>query len=75
VFEDERGKMEVADLNPNLLPVFGGNGGGISSEFVLPVSCLAAAALSAYFCLMKRSIAASASSASMGMGGLVFWGL
>jgi hypothetical protein len=35
-FEDN-GKIDDADLNPNLLPVFGGRGGGWSSEFVLPV--------------------------------------
>lgn len=66
--------MEDADLKPNLLPVFGGSGGGWSSEFVLPVLCLVGgfAALSTYFCRMNLSIAESASSASKGTGGLVF---
>lgn len=41
-FED-KGKMDEADLKPNLLPGFGGNGGGWSSEFVLPVLFCAAA--------------------------------
>lgn len=74
---DESGNIEEADLNPNLLPVFGGNGGGWSSEFVLPVLCLAGAFtdLSTYFCLMNLSNAESASSTSNGIGGFVFWGL
>lgn len=41
---EESGKMEEADLKPNLLPVLGGSGGGWSSELeLLPVSCRAAA--------------------------------
>ncbi len=66
--------MLEADLKPNLLPVFGGRGGGWSSEFVLPVLCLVGGltALSWYFCRMNLSIAESASSASKGTGGLVF---
>jgi hypothetical protein len=69
--------MEEADLKPNLLPVFGGRGGGWSSEFVLPVLCFAGGLtdLSTYFCRMNLSIAESASSASKGIGGRVFWGL
>jgi len=34
---EDRGNIEDADLKPNLPPVFGGKGGGWSSEFVLPV--------------------------------------
>lgn len=74
VFEDESGNMEEADLKPNLLPVLGGKGGGWSSEFVLPVSCLAAA-LSAYLLRMNLSMAESASSASIGTGGRLLVGL
>lgn len=74
---EESGKIELADRKPNLLPVLGGKGGGLSSEFVLPVSCLFGALidLSWYFCLMNLSIAISASSASTGMGGFAFCGL
>lgn len=35
-FEDN-GKIEDADLNPNLPPVFGGRGGGSSEPVLLPV--------------------------------------
>lgn len=66
--------MDEADLKPNLLPVFGGNGGG-SSEFVLPLLCCRIGALTAlcwYFCRINLSMAESASSASKGIGGLVF---
>lgn len=73
-FED-RGNMEDADLKPNLCPVFfGGSGGGWSSEFVLPVLFRACAvtALSWYFCLINLSMAESASSTSIGMGGRAF---
>jgi hypothetical protein len=38
-FEDI-GSIDETDRKPNLLPVFGGGGGGMSSEFVLPVSFL-----------------------------------
>lgn len=74
---EDNGKIDEADLKPNLLPVFGGRGGGWSSEFVLPVFCRACAltTLSWYFCLMNLSIAESASSASNGTGGLVLSGL
>lgn len=77
---EESGKMEDADLRLNLLPVFGGSGGGWSSELVLPVfwrdcPCANGFLLSAYFCRINRSIAESASSASIGIGGLVFLGL
>jgi hypothetical protein len=74
---EDNGKIDEADLKPNLLPGFGGSGGGWSSEFVLPVFCRACAliALSWYFCLINLSIAESASSASNGTGGLVFSGL
>ena len=74
VFEDDSGNIDEADLRPNLLPVLGGGKGGWSSEFVLPVSCLFAAR-SAYFPRMKRSIAESASSASIGIGGFALLGL
>jgi hypothetical protein len=40
---DDNGKMDEVDLKPNLLPVFGGRGGGWSSEVELPVSCRVAA--------------------------------
>jgi hypothetical protein len=68
---EESGKIDDADLKPNLLPVFGGRGGGWSSEFVLPVLFRTGAltARSMYFCLMNLSIAESASSTSNGMGG------
>lgn len=72
---EESGKIEEADLKPNLLPGFGGKGGGWSSEFVLPVLFLAvgfAAALSIYLPLMNLSIAESASSTSKGIGGFAF---
>jgi hypothetical protein len=74
--------MDEADRNPNLLPVFGGSGGGVSSDSVLPVvpvSCRTGACarpppklLSWYFCLINRSMAESASSASNGMAGFAF---
>ncbi len=69
--------MDDADLKPNLLPVFGGSGGGLSSEFVLPVLFRAGPSntLSWYFFRMNLSIAESASSASNGIGGLVLLGL
>lgn len=72
-------KPELLDRKPkpNFLPGLGGKGGGSSLQLpvpVLPVLCLAAGAalpgmkaLSSYFCRMYFSIAASASSASMGM--------
>lgn len=74
---DDRGKIDEADLKPNLCPGFGGRGGGWSSEFVLPVLCLTGgfAALSWYFCLMNLSIAESVSSASKRTGGRWFWAL
>lgn len=74
---EDNGKIEDADLNPNLIPVLGGRGGGWSSEFVLPVCCCVCAlgVRSWYFCLINLSIAESASSASKGMGGLAFCGL
>ena len=70
--------MEDADRNPNLLGVFGGNGGGVSSDPVLPVSCLRDDELSPvvmYLALIYRSMAESASSASIGTGGLLPSGL
>lgn len=71
---DDNGKIDEADRKPNRLPVLGGRGGGWSSEFVLPVFCLVCALIvrSWYFCRMNLSIAASTSSASKGIGGLVF---
>jgi hypothetical protein len=74
---DPSGKMEEADLKPNLLKVLGGSGGGVSSDSVLPVLCLfvEAKGLFMYFARMKRSMAVSASSASIGTGALLFWGL
>lgn len=72
---EESGKIEEADLNPNLLPVFGGSGGGWSSELeLLPVS-FREAARSEYFPRINLSIAESASSASKGIGGFALLGL
>jgi hypothetical protein len=73
-FFEESGKMEDADLKPNLLPVLGGRGGGWSSEFVLPVLFRSGAltVLSIYFCRINLSIAESASSTSNGIGGFAF---
>ena len=70
LFLEDKGNIEEADLKPNLDPVFGGNGGGWSSEFELPVSCRAATACSWYFARINLSIAESASSISNGIGGL-----
>lgn len=71
--------MEDADLKlePNLLNVFGGSGGGVSSDSVLPVLCLLVEArgLFIYLARINRSIAVSASSASIGTGGRLFVGL
>ena len=65
---------------PNLLPCFGGSGGGCSSELrVLPVLWRAAGrrwppekSCWSYFCLINLSNTASTSSTSSGIGGLVF---
>lgn len=69
---DERGNMDEADRNPNLLEFLGGNGGGVSSlklgDLGLPGTLTV---LFMYFFRMKRSMAESASSASTGTGGLV----
>ena len=77
-----RGNADDALLSPkpNLLPGFGGRGGGWSSELrVLPVSVRAAGLRSppekscwSYFCLMNFSKTASTSSTSSGIGGFVF---
>lgn len=77
---DDNGNMEDADRKPNRLPVFGGRGGGWSSvePELLPVSLDfigVGAAFEVYFCRINLSIAESASSASNGIGGLVFVGL
>lgn len=73
---DTGGDLEVdVFLNPNpKRPVgFGGSGGGLSSELVLPVlfrvpGCTAPMnTRCSYFCRMYRSIAPSTSSTSMGM--------
>ncbi len=80
-FDRESGKMDVADRRPKRLGVFGGIGGGISSDSELPVSCRTGAgadeenALLMYFWRMKRSMAESASSTSTGTGGLCACGL
>jgi hypothetical protein len=84
----DRWKEELAlrRLNPNFLPGLGGKGGGSSFHEpvpVLPVFCLRASAgvapsdnvRSSYFCRMNLSIAESAMSASIGISGLVFFGL
>lgn len=81
-------KVELAlrRLNPNFLPGFGGKGGGSSLQEpvpVLPVFCRNAGAGAtpsanvrcSYFCRMNFSIAESTISASIGMSGLVFFGL
>ena len=75
---------EVAALrspNPKRPLGFGGNGGGRSSELVLPVFCRVPGReslryiLCSYFALMYRSIALSTSSISMGICGLTLRGL
>jgi hypothetical protein len=81
---DRTGKVEDAARRLgkwNLLLGFGGRGGGRSSELVLPVFWRDPGAespaniLCSYFCLMKRSITPSTSSASTGIAGFVFRGL
>lgn len=71
--------MDDADLKlePNLLNVLGGRGGGVSSDSVLPVlgRRVEAKGLFMYFARINRSMAVSASSASIGTGGLLFCGL
>lgn len=60
---------------------FGGNGGGLSSELVLPVFCRVPGRESvkyircSYFCRMYLSMALSTSSISMGIWGLTLRGL
>lgn len=81
---ERAGKVEEAARKLgkwNRLLGFGGRGGGRSSELVLPVFWRDPGAespaniLCSYFCLIKRSITPSTSSASMGIAGLVFRGL
>ncbi len=69
-------------MKPNRFPVFGGRGGGESSDDLPPVlfrlggrGLPSARLRCSYFCLMNRSIAESTSSASRGIGGLMFLGL
>ena len=76
------GAVCARKVKPNRFPVFGGNGGGESSDSLPPVlSRLGGRGLPSandrcsYFCLMNRSIAGSTSSASMGIEGLIFLGL
>lgn len=38
-FLEERGNIDDADLNPNLLVGFGGSGGGGPSSELLPLYC------------------------------------
>jgi hypothetical protein len=75
---------EVATLrnpNPKRPLGLGGNGGGLSSELVLPVFCRVPGReslryiLCSYFALMYRSMAPSTSSISMGICGLMLRGL
>jgi hypothetical protein len=75
---------EVAALrspNPKRPVGFGGNGGGRSSELVLPVFCRVPGRDScmytrcSYFCRMYLSMALSTSSMSMGICGLALRGL
>lgn len=67
--------------NPKRPVGFGGNGGGLSSELVLPVFCRVPGRIScmytrcSYFCRMYLSMAPSTSSTSMGICGLTFRGL
>ena len=67
--------------NPKRPEGLGGNGGGRSSELVLPVLCRVPGRESAmyircsYFCRMYLSIALSTSSISMGIWGLTLRGL
>lgn len=84
-----RGRVKVADADrrakPNLLPGFGGNGGGWSSDeltLAFPVLCDAALrpappenSLNSYLRRMKRSMTPPASSTSTGISGLVLLGL
>jgi hypothetical protein len=73
---EDKGKMDEADLNPNLVEFLGGNGGGVPSpicgdlDFPVPLTVLFI-----YFCRINRSIAESASSTSTGTGGLLCSGL
>ena len=85
VRDREIGNVEDAARKPGMTlgVFFGGGGGGRSSdEFVLPVPCREAGCelstlnvLCWYFSLMKRSIAPSTSSTSMGIFGLTLRGL
>jgi hypothetical protein len=67
--------------NPNRLVGFGGNGGGRSSELVLPVFCRVPGRESfkyircSYFARMYLSMALSTSSISIGIDGLMLRGL
>jgi len=78
-----RSRVVEAFRNPNpKRPVgFGGNGGGRSSELVLPVFCRVPGReaskyiLCSYFARMYLSMALSTSSISMGMEGLTLRGL
>lgn len=75
--------MELVERRPkpNFFPGLGGKGGRCpSSEDVLPALCLAGCApdmnaLCSYFCRMNLSITPSASSTSIGIEGLTFFGL
>lgn len=75
----ESGFKDIADRRLNLDEFLGGKGGGGPSSERGLVGCLPfvgfAATLFMYFCLMNRSIAESASSASTGTGGRLFSGL
>lgn len=67
--------------NPKRPVGFGGSGGGLSSELVLPVFCRVLGRVScmyircSYFCRMYRSMALSTSSTSMGICGFTLRGL
>lgn len=76
------GAVCARKVKPNRFPVFGGNGGGESSDGLPPIlSRLGGRGLPSandrcsYFCLINRSIAGSTSSASIGIEGLIFLGL
>ena len=84
-----RGRENVAEVDrkakPNFFAGLGGRGGGWSSAelmLVLPVLCIVARravpetnSLNSYLRRMKRSMTPPASSASIGMSGLIFPGL
>lgn len=74
---ENRGNVDEAPRKLNFPGVFGGKGGGVSSDPVLPVWFLRIDdnAWFAYLARIKRSMAESTSSASSGTGAFLFSGL